>query len=137
MPEDTHSTPAGADSPQRVFAVEVVRKLREAGHQALWAGGCVRDALLGHAPKDYDVATGATLTGVDNRVDAQQLTWQLNTVQAYVEQHVVLSADGSFDYTPNPNYNGADLFTYILDGTLAIPGDLVDATIEPIPATVP
>ena len=43
---------------------------------------------------DLNVATGATLTGADNRVDAQQLTWQLNTVQAYVEQHVVLSADG-------------------------------------------
>jgi hypothetical protein len=43
---------------------------------------------------DLNVATGATLTGAGNRVDARQLTWQLNTVQAYVEQHVVLSADG-------------------------------------------
>src|SRR5262249_22069449 len=30
-----------------------------AGHQALWAGGCVRDELLGLVPKDYDVATDA------------------------------------------------------------------------------
>ena len=44
---------------EREFAVEVVRRLREAGHEALWAGGCVRDELLGHAPKDYDVATSA------------------------------------------------------------------------------
>ena len=29
------------------------------GHQALWAGGCVRDQLLGLTPKDYDVATDA------------------------------------------------------------------------------
>jgi tRNA nucleotidyltransferase/poly(A) polymerase len=43
----------------RQFAVEVVRRLRAAGHQALWAGGCVRDQLLGVAPKDYDVATDA------------------------------------------------------------------------------
>lgn len=43
----------------RAFAVEVVRRLREAGHQALWAGGCVRDLLLGVEPKDYDVATSA------------------------------------------------------------------------------
>lgn len=43
----------------RAFAVEVVRRLREAGHQALWAGGCVRDLLLGFEPKDYDVATSA------------------------------------------------------------------------------
>ncbi|MEX0718929.1 MAG: CCA tRNA nucleotidyltransferase [Planctomycetaceae bacterium] len=44
---------------QREFAVEVVRRLREAGHVALWAGGCVRDFLLGRTPKDYDVATDA------------------------------------------------------------------------------
>ncbi len=44
----------------RQFAVEVVRRLREAGFAALWAGGCVRDQLLGLEPKDYDVATGAT-----------------------------------------------------------------------------
>jgi poly(A) polymerase len=44
---------------EREFAVSVVRRLREAGHQALWAGGCVRDELLGLVPKDYDVATDA------------------------------------------------------------------------------
>jgi tRNA nucleotidyltransferase/poly(A) polymerase len=43
----------------REFALEVVRKLRGAGYQALWAGGCVRDQLLGRQPKDYDVATSA------------------------------------------------------------------------------
>lgn len=43
----------------RQFALDVVAKLRAAGHQALWAGGCVRDQLLGKAPKDYDVATDA------------------------------------------------------------------------------
>ncbi len=45
---------------QRDFALEIVRKLRDAGFEALWAGGCVRDQLLGHTPKDYDVATNAT-----------------------------------------------------------------------------
>jgi len=44
----------------RQFAVEVVRRLRDAGHEALWAGGCVRDELLGRIPVDYDVATSAT-----------------------------------------------------------------------------
>jgi poly(A) polymerase len=44
---------------QRRFAVEVLAKLREAGYVAYWAGGCVRDELLGRAPKDYDVATSA------------------------------------------------------------------------------
>ena len=44
---------------QRVFAVDVVRQLRGAGFEAYWAGGCVRDELLGRRPKDYDVATSA------------------------------------------------------------------------------
>ena len=44
---------------QREFALSIVRRLREAGHEAYWAGGCVRDALLGRQPKDYDVATNA------------------------------------------------------------------------------
>ena len=46
-------------SPQREFAIEIVRKLRAAGYEALMAGGCVRDLLLGREPKDYDVATTA------------------------------------------------------------------------------
>jgi tRNA nucleotidyltransferase/poly(A) polymerase len=44
---------------QRRFAVEVVRRLRGAGFEAYWAGGCVRDQLWGRTPKDYDVATNA------------------------------------------------------------------------------
>src|SRR6516225_3046990 len=44
---------------EREFATSVVRVLRDAGYQALWAGGCVRDELLGLVPKDYDVATDA------------------------------------------------------------------------------
>ena len=45
---------------QRQFALDVVRRLRAAGFEAYWAGGCVRDELLGRRPKDFDVATGAT-----------------------------------------------------------------------------
>jgi poly(A) polymerase len=46
--------------PQYEAALNLARTLREAGHQAYFAGGCVRDLLLGLAPKDYDVATSAT-----------------------------------------------------------------------------
>jgi poly(A) polymerase len=41
-------------------ATHIVRTLRERGHQAYLAGGCVRDLLLGCDPADYDVATDAT-----------------------------------------------------------------------------
>jgi poly(A) polymerase len=43
----------------REDALAVVRRLRESGHVAYFAGGCVRDALLGLNSKDYDVATDA------------------------------------------------------------------------------
>lgn len=36
-----------------------MKVLREAGHTAYFAGGCVRDALMGIVPKDYDIATSA------------------------------------------------------------------------------
>ncbi len=41
-------------------ALHIVETLRAKGFQAYFAGGCVRDLLLGIAPKDYDVATSAT-----------------------------------------------------------------------------
>jgi len=41
-------------------ALSVVQGLRDAGYDALLVGGCVRDMLLGVAPKDFDVATNAT-----------------------------------------------------------------------------
>ncbi|MBL0871423.1 MAG: CCA tRNA nucleotidyltransferase [Phycisphaerales bacterium] len=44
----------------RKAAEKVVAMLRDAGHEALFAGGCVRDELLGLHPTDYDVATSAT-----------------------------------------------------------------------------
>jgi poly(A) polymerase len=44
---------------EREFAAEVVNTLQRAGFRALWAGGCVRDEILGLDPNDYDVATDA------------------------------------------------------------------------------
>lgn len=37
-----------------------VETLQKAGHQALLAGGCVRDALMGREPNDFDIATDAS-----------------------------------------------------------------------------
>ena len=38
---------------------EVIRTLESAGFSAYAVGGCVRDALLGKTPNDYDVTTSA------------------------------------------------------------------------------
>ena len=43
----------------RDAAAEIVRRLRESGHEAFWVGGCVRDLLRGAAPEDYDIVTSA------------------------------------------------------------------------------
>jgi poly(A) polymerase len=48
------------ENPKYVAAREIVVRLRGVGHQAYFAGGCVRDMLLGLEPKDFDVATSAT-----------------------------------------------------------------------------
>jgi poly(A) polymerase len=40
-------------------AIRIVKRLREAGYTAYFAGGCVRDMLRGVEPKDVDVATDA------------------------------------------------------------------------------
>ncbi len=43
----------------RDAALALARRLTAAGYEALFAGGCVRDRLLGREPKDYDIATSA------------------------------------------------------------------------------
>ena len=56
MSGEGHGTPVAP----REAAAWVARRLREAGFRALFAGGCVRDTLLGHEAADYDVATDAS-----------------------------------------------------------------------------
>tara|TARA_B110001454_G_C12723156_1_gene435779 strand:- start:7440 stop:8687 length:1248 start_codon:yes stop_codon:yes gene_type:complete len=41
------------------LAIEIIQKLADIGHTSYFAGGCVRDALLGLKPKDIDIATTA------------------------------------------------------------------------------
>ena len=48
-----------ARKPSYAGALTVLRTLRAFGHDALLAGGCVRDRLRGVEPKDYDIATSA------------------------------------------------------------------------------
>ncbi len=41
-------------------ALKVLYRLHKAGYESFLVGGCVRDAMLGLHPKDFDVATNAT-----------------------------------------------------------------------------
>lgn len=47
------------ESRAQIAAEEIVERLRAEGYEAYFAGGCVRDLLLGHEPADFDVATSA------------------------------------------------------------------------------
>lgn len=40
-------------------AAEIVKKLKNAGFEAYYAGGCVRDLILNKEPEDFDIATSA------------------------------------------------------------------------------
>ena len=41
-------------------ALKILKKLNKSGHETYLVGGCIRDILLGHKPKDFDIATSAT-----------------------------------------------------------------------------
>jgi hypothetical protein len=50
---------------------------------------------------------------------------------------LVLNADGSFTYTPNANFSGADSFTYtVSDGVLSSGPVTVSITVLPLPDTI-
>jgi len=41
-------------------ALKIVKKMTNSGYETYLVGGCIRDILLGHKPKDFDIATSAT-----------------------------------------------------------------------------
>jgi hypothetical protein len=66
------------------------------------------------AAGDEDMVIAGTLLATDVEIDA--LSFAL--VDQAANGTVVVNADGSFTYTPNANFTGADSFTYIAnDGT--------------------
>ncbi|MDR4499689.1 MAG: CCA tRNA nucleotidyltransferase [Candidatus Scalindua sp.] len=81
-------------------AVGIVQRLKREGFQALFAGGCVRDMLLGDVPKDYDIATEARpqdIEGIFKR-----------TVPVGVQFGVILVIENSFEF---------EVATFRSDGT--------------------
>jgi poly(A) polymerase len=78
-------------SPMEETARSVAARLREDGHIAYFAGGCVRDMVRGLDPKDYDIAT-------DARPDVvQRLFPRTYAVGAHFGVIVVLENDFQFE----------------------------------------
>jgi len=71
-------------------ATRIVRRLRDAGHEAYFAGGCVRDRLLSRAAHDIDVATSA------HPADVQKLFPRTVAVGAQFGVVVVLEDGAEF-----------------------------------------
>ncbi len=81
-------------------AIGVVRHLKEKGFTALFAGGCVRDMLMGIVPEDYDIATDAR---PDDIIDMFR-----RTVPVGVQYGVVLVMEKEFEF---------EVATFRSDGT--------------------
>ncbi|GAX61739.1 tRNA nucleotidyltransferase/poly(A) polymerase [Candidatus Scalindua japonica] len=71
-------------------AIGIVKRLKENGFRALFAGGCVRDMLMGSIPEDYDIAT-------DARPDDIIKTFK-RTVPIGVHYGVMLVMENNFDF---------------------------------------
>lgn len=71
-------------------ACSIVERLQKAGFSALYAGGCVRDRLMGTEPHDYDIATGA------HPEQVQELFRRTYAVGAHFGVIVVL--EGSYEF---------------------------------------
>ncbi len=89
MPESQAEVSRHAD--MRAAAVRVVQRLSDAGHEAVFAGGCVRDLQLGVVPKDYDIATSA------KPKEVQALFARSRSVGAHFGVILVLEDGFSFD----------------------------------------
>lgn len=59
MSKPARRHPQGRPVSMKEAALKVVKILQSEGYVALFAGGCVRDMLMGNEPHDYDVATSA------------------------------------------------------------------------------
>ena len=92
-----------ADTERVEAARAVAAALGRAGHQAFFAGGCVRDALLGRPLKDIDIATSANPDQVETLFAGQ-------TVPVGKAFGVVLVLRGGFSF---------DVATFRTDGTYA------------------
>jgi hypothetical protein len=71
-------------------ATEIVKRLRSAGHEAYFVGGCVRDMVMRKQPTDYDIATSA-------HPDAVQQLFR-KTIPVGVQFGVLIVLEGEYDF---------------------------------------
>lgn len=102
------SLPSPPDPTARDVAVEIIRTLRDSGHEAYLAGGCVRDELLGLPASDFDVATDATpdrIRSLFRRTAAVGASFGVILVKdaGHVIEVATFRADGSYSDSRRPD----------------------------------
>ncbi|MBF0843634.1 CCA tRNA nucleotidyltransferase, partial [Streptococcus danieliae] len=71
-------------------ALPILRKIQEAGYQAYFVGGCVRDVLLNHPIHDVDIASSAYPQEIKELFE--------RTVDVGIEHGTVLVLEGGQEY---------------------------------------
>ena len=84
-------------------AAEILRKLNDSGCEAYVVGGCVRDALLGKTPHDWDICTSAKPEAVIEIFSPERRVIETGIKHGTV---TVLMSDGAYEIT-----------TFRVDGT--------------------
>ena len=85
---------------------EILKTLQDAGYEAYIVGGCVRDAILGLEPKDWDITTSALPEQVKSLFS--------NTVDTGIQHGTVMVIRHG---------NGYEVTTYRIDGAhIRLPG---------------
>ncbi|MEO0476703.1 MAG: CCA tRNA nucleotidyltransferase [Planctomycetota bacterium] len=129
----------------RLAAVQIIHTLNQRGHTAYLAGGCVRDALMGKTPKDYDVATDATPDQVQSIFPNSAAvgaafgvvivyTSAPKGVRRYVTEVATFRAEGAYSDGRRPDEvrftnakEDASRRDFTINGLFAAPGDSASA----------
>lgn len=72
----------------KATSIQIIETLKKAGHEAYWAGGCVRDMLLGIEPKDFDIVTSAKPEEIEKLLEHTiPIGKQFGVILAIVNNH--------------------------------------------------
>ncbi len=89
------------------------------------------DAVDDAATTDEDTAVSITVLSNDSDIDGDTLT--VDSAITPANGAIVINGDNTITYTPNPDYNGSDSFSYtVADGNGGLDTALVTITITPV-----
>ncbi|MBX9693178.1 MAG: hypothetical protein K2Z81_12390 [Cyanobacteria bacterium] len=129
----TEAARASSQMPAREIAVEIVRQLQSHGHVAVFAGGCVRDEIMGKKPKDFDVATSATPEEIEQIFDRTIPTGKQFGVMTVVIESIpteVATFRGDGQYVDGRRPESVEFFTSASIESMRLDAERRDLTIN-------